>query len=114
MNDFDLESRLRSFQAPERSDEYWNDFPSRIRVQLREATPDFERRPLWRPRLAWGLAVAMVIAFVCVEYHPLRTASLALAKKERHIHVQLARLDASLHVLVLNTDGMGYLLKEPD
>jgi hypothetical protein len=26
--------------------------------------------------------------------------------------MQLARLDAGLHVLMLNTDGMGYLLAE--
>jgi len=35
MNDLDLESKLRSVRVPERPDEYWDDFPSRFRVQLR-------------------------------------------------------------------------------
>ena len=35
MNDFDLEAKLKRVLVPERSEEYWSDFPSRIRVQLR-------------------------------------------------------------------------------
>jgi hypothetical protein len=114
MNDFDLESKLKSVPVPERTDEYWNDFPSRVRVQFRRERDQSVPVRAWRPQLAWagGLALAVALVFVCVQFHPLQTMSLAIAKQERVFHMQLARLDAGLHVLMLNTDGMGYLLAE--
>ena len=114
MNDFDLESKLKSVRVPERPDEYWGDFPSRVRVQLRREQVEFEPRNAWRPRLAWasGFALALVMTFVCIDFRPLRTASAAIIQKEKHFRTQLARFDAGLHTWVLNTDGMGYLLTE--
>ncbi len=114
MNDFELESKLKSLHVPDRPDEYWEDFPSRIRVQLPREHLESSRPSAWRPRLAWtgGFALAAALAFVCIAYHPLQTMSLAIAKQERHVHMQLARLDTGLHKLMLNTDGMGYLLAE--
>ena len=114
MNDFDLESKLKSVPLPERPDGYWNDFPSRVRVQLPRERREFAPQNAGHPRLAWagGFALAVVLVFVCVQFHPLQTASLAITKQQRHFHAQLARLDAGLHVLMLNTDGMGYLLTE--
>ncbi len=114
MNDFDLESKLKSVRVPERTEEYWNDFPSRVRVQLRRNRLESAPQSAWRPRLAWagGFALAVVLVFACVQFHPFQTVSLAITKQQRHFHAQLARLDAGLHVLMLNTDGMGYLLTE--
>ena len=114
MNDFELESKLKSVRVPERPEEYWNDFPSCVRVQLPRERREFEPQSAWRPRLAWagGFALAATLVFVCVQFHPLQTASLAITKQQRQFHTQLARLDAGLHVLMLNTDGMGYLLTE--
>jgi hypothetical protein len=54
----------------------------------------------------------VALVFVCVQFHPLQTASLAITKQQRQFHAQLARLDTGLHKLMLNTDGMGYLLTE--
>src|SRR5664279_3126765 len=112
MNDFELESKLKSVPVPERTDEYWNDFPSRVRVQLRRERPEFAPRRAWRPRLAWAgsFALALALVLVCVQFHPLQTMSLAITKQQQHFHAHLARLDAGLHVLMLNTDGMGSLL----
>ena len=114
MNDFELESKLKSVRVPERPDEYWNDFPARVRVQLRRERREFAPQSAWRPRLAWagGFALAVALVFVCVQFHPLQTASLAITKQQRQFHAQLARLDTGLHVLMLNTHGMGYLLTE--
>jgi hypothetical protein len=116
MNDFELESKLKSLRVPERPEEYWNDFPSRVRVQLPRERREFAPRSAWRSRLAWagGLALAVALVFVCIQFHPLRTVSLAITKQQHQFHAQLARLDAGLHVLMLNTDGMGYLLTEAD
>ena len=114
MNDFELESKLKSVRVPERPEEYWNDFPSRVRVQLPRERREFAPQSAWRPRLAWagGLALAMALVFVCIQFHPLQTMSLAITKQQRQFHAQLARLDTGLHKLMLNTDGMGYLLTE--
>ena len=114
MNDFDLESKLKSARVPERPDEYWDDFPSRVRVQLRRERPEFTPRSLWRPRLAWagGFALALALVLVGIKFHPVQTVSAALAKQQRQFQAELARLDKGLHRLMLNTDGMGYLLAE--
>lgn len=114
MNDFELESKLKSLRVPERPEEYWNDFPSRVRVQLPRERQEFAPQSAWRLRLAWagGFALAVALVLVCVQYHPLQAMSLAITKQQRQFHAQLARLDTGLHKLMLNTDGMGYLLNE--
>jgi hypothetical protein len=114
MNDIELESKLKSVRVPERTQEYWNDFPSHVRMQLPRERREFTPQYAGRPRLAWacGLALAVAVVFVCVQFHPFQTVSLAITKQQRQFHTQLARLDAGLHVLMLNTDHMGYLLTE--
>jgi len=114
MNDFELESKLRSVPMPERPDEYWEDFPARVRVQLHRERRDGVPRRAVRPQLAWagGIALATILAFAWIQFDPLQTISLAFAKQQRHFQAQLSRLDAGLHRLMLNTDGMGYLLAE--
>ena len=114
MNDFDLESKLKNVRVPERTEEYWNDFPAQVRGQLRRSQPESMPRPVWRPRLAWagGLALAVALTLVCIQFHPLQSVSLAIAKHEQHFRMQLAQLDAGLHVLMFNPHGMGYLLAE--
>jgi hypothetical protein len=114
MNDFELESKLKSVPLPERPEDYWEDFPVQVRVQLRRERREFAPQNAGSLRLAWaaGVALAVALVFVCVQFHPLQTASLAITKQQRQFHVRLARLDAGLHKLMLNTGGMGYLLTE--
>ena len=114
MNDSDLESKLKRIPVPERSDEYWSDFPSRVRLQLRREQRESIPRRAWRPRVAWagGFSVALALMFVFIQYHPLQAASVNLAKNQRHIRAQLTQLDAGLHTLMFNPHGMGYLLAE--
>jgi len=114
MNDFELESKLKSVRVPERPEAYWEDFPSRVRVQLPRERREFAPQRARGLRLAWagGFAMAAALVIFCAEYHPFQTMSLAITKQQRQFHAQLARLDAGLHMLMLNTDGMGYLLTE--
>ena len=116
MNNSELESRLRSVPVPERTTEYWDDFPSGVRVQLRRRRTAPAPCKAWRPRLAWSVnfVIAVIVIFVCLQFHPLQAASAELVKHEKYFHGQLARLDAGLHKLVLNTDGMGYLLGDSE
>src|ERR1035441_2235736 len=62
MNDFDLESKLKSVPVPERTDEYWYDFPSRVRVQLRRERDQSVPVRAWRPQLAWAGGLALGVA----------------------------------------------------
>jgi hypothetical protein len=114
MNNFDLDAKLKSISLPERPEDYWNHFPSKVRANLRRAAMKPAADNFWLPRRAWsgGFALAMALVFICIQFHTLQSASVAINKQERHIHAQLAQLDAGLHTLMLNTHGMGYLLGE--
>ena len=114
MNDFELEAKLRSAPVPGRPDEYWDDFPARVRVQLRRRSSESAPRRTWRTPLVWAgdFALTMALVFICLQYHPIQAASTAINKHEQRLHLQLAQLDAGLHRLMLNTDGMGYLLAD--
>jgi hypothetical protein len=112
MNDFDLESKLRNLRVPERTEEYWNDFPAQVRVQMHRSRPELPPRSSGGLRFAFAGCFALALILVCFQFHPLQIVSLTIAKQERHFHMQLARLDTGLHKLMLNTDGMGYLLAE--
>jgi hypothetical protein len=112
MNDAELQSKLKRVPVPGRGEDYWNDFPARVRWQLgRERSQGAPRRS-GQPRLLWAgccvLAVALWLAGF--QFHPMRAVVTAFNHDERHLHAQLARLDVGLHRLMLNTDGMGYLL----
>lgn len=114
MNDFDLKSKLKSVQLPGRSEEYWNDFPARIRVQLHRQQPAFRPQNIWRPRLAWagGLALALALVWVGERFHPLETASNAITKQEHRFRAQVAQVKTGLRILMFNPHGMSYLLAE--
>ena len=88
-------------------------FP-RACVQLRCSRTEPAPGRVWRRRLTWAFDFALTTAIVvlCLEYHPLQFAVHTFAQHERRFHAQLAQLDAGLHKLVLNTDGMGYLFAE--
>lgn len=114
MNDFDLKAKLQRVPVPERPEEYWNDFPSRIRVQLRHQVSPSAPHRTWRAPLFWAgdFALTAALVLVCLQYHPVQAAAAAINEHEQYFHGQLARLDTGLHRLMLNTDGMGYLLAE--
>jgi hypothetical protein len=116
MKDTELKAKLKSVRVPERTDEYWTDFPSRVRVQLprgrREAGPQSARDPRWVWAFRFATAAALVL--VCVQFHPLRTAASVITQREQHIRMQLAQFDTGLHKLMLDQHGMSYLVTEKD
>jgi hypothetical protein len=114
MNDFELESKLKNVPLPERTEDYWENFPSQVRGQLRRARPHFTPQNVWGRRLVWagGFAFVIALVLVCIQFHPLQTADADITNHERHFHAQLEQLDAGLHTLMLNTHGMNYLLAE--
>lgn len=114
MNDAELKARLRSVPVPERTEEYWDDFSSRVRVQLHLVRQEAQPRSVWRPRLklAGGFALALALMWVGERFQPLQTASKAITKHEQQLRTQITRLESGMRTLVFNPRGMGYLLAD--
>ncbi len=108
MNDFELETKLKAVRIPARTDEYWEDFPSRVRAQLPAMATEHPHRALW-PRWAWtgGFAMACVV-FALVIVPGVQTAM----KDGRTLHRQLAQLPRHLQVLMADEHGLHYLIAD--
>jgi hypothetical protein len=116
MNDFELDAKLKSVPLPERTEDYWEDFPAQVRMNLRRASmrPMAENSRL--PRLVWagGFALALIVGIWCAQFQPLKTASVAITKKENHVRRELAQFQSKLQVLMRDEHGMHYLIAEKD
>ena len=115
MNDLELQARLKSAPLPTRSGDYWDDFPARVRRQLNGTPLPSLAPPAWPAARRWTtgfvLAAALVL-LVGVQLHALQLTVAALHQHERVIHTQLARLDAGMHELMINTCGLGEMLTD--
>jgi len=114
MNDHELESRLKSVRLPERTEDYWEDFPARVRVQLRRDEPVLSPRHAgWRRlKLAGALALALGLMWCDERFRPLHSASDMITRQAHTLRIEAARLQKGLSLVAFNPDGMGYLLGE--
>ena len=114
MNDSELESRLKSVRVPERTGDYWDDFPGRVRVQLRREQIDSAPRSAWRARLKLASTFAMAIGLMWFgeRFHPLATTSAAITRHTVTLRAEMARLEQGLNLVAFNPHGMGYLIAE--
>jgi hypothetical protein len=64
MNDAELNRILKSATPPERSTDYWEEFPDQVRRRLNRPPVPRRHPSRWLPRLAWagGLALVCVLA----------------------------------------------------
>jgi len=116
MNDSELESRLRSVPVPERSEEYWNDFPVQLRLKSYRRHPQLEPDSPWPPRYAWvgGLALALVLVFVSIQFHVLPKTSAAITRHEQHLRAQMGQIEFGMQLLIFNPHGMTNVVNEPN
>lgn len=107
MKDFELESKLKTVRVPARTDEYWEDFPSRVRAELRPVLAARAPRRVFFPRLvrAGGFALACTL-FAFVVFPSLQIT----LKKERALQHELAQLPQHLRVLMADEHGLHYLV----
>ena len=114
MNDFELESKLKSVPLPKRSEDYWENFPSQVRWQLHRTAPKQEVGERWFPRFAWrmGVGFACLVIGLLVLNQPLKAASCAIFKNEKIVRQQLAELPTHLRILMADEHGMHYLVAE--
>ena len=116
MNRFDLDTKLKRVPLPERSDEYWENFPSQVRLQLRRAATAAELRENWLPQLAWkfGVSVACLVVGLLVLSQPLKAASGAIFQKEQFVRQQLAAIPSQLRVFMADEHGLHHLIAEKE
>jgi len=108
MNDFELESRLKAIPLPTRTEEYWEQFPSSVRSQLRPVMAT-RSRMFFAHRLAWGSATALACLIFALALWP--TVEI-MVKDVRTIGRELAQLPGHLRVLMADEHGMRYLIAD--
>jgi hypothetical protein len=107
MNDFELASKLKRVPLPERSPDYWENFPSQVRANLRHAPIELAPRNLLLSQLAWCGGFALACALFVLALWPSYNV---LLKKERTFRHQLAELPTHLRVLMSDEHGLHYLV----
>jgi hypothetical protein len=114
MNDSELETRLKAVPLPERPEDYWEDFPAQVRVNLRRAAIKPAVENLWLPRLVWAgtCAALLLLAFGFAQLRPLQAVSRALSKNELHFRSEFTQFEHQLHVLMRDEHGLHYLIAE--
>ncbi|MEJ0089831.1 MAG: hypothetical protein WDM80_08825 [Limisphaerales bacterium] len=116
MNDFDLESKLKDVPLPERPEDYWENFPAQVRLNLHRAAMRPAPNSFWLPRLAWagGFALVLILGIWCAQFKPLKIAAVALSKNEKHFRNQFAQFETKLHVFMQDEHGMHHLIAEKE
>jgi hypothetical protein len=116
MNNFDLEAKLKNVPLPERSENYWEDFPAQVRRHLRRTAPEREARENLFPQFAWkmGIGLAGLVIALLVLNQPLQAATCAIFKNERSIRQQLAQLPNHLRIFMADEHGLHYLIAEKE
>ncbi|HVU26377.1 MAG TPA: hypothetical protein VHG71_01410 [Verrucomicrobiae bacterium] len=109
MNDFELESKLKSVRIPARTETYWENFPSRMRAHLPRANAGFTPQNSWLPQLAWRGGFALACILFALALWPSFNVFL---KNERMLRHELAELPAHLRVLMADEHGLHYLVAE--
>jgi hypothetical protein len=112
MNDFELESKLKSVPLPERSEDYWENFPARVRRQMRRTTAAPGIRENRLPQFAWKMSAgfACLVVGLFVLNQPLKAASGAIFNKERTFRRELTQLPDHLRMFMQDEHGMYYLV----
>ena len=116
MNDLDLDARLKSVPLPQRPEEYWEDFPSKVRRQMRRSAPDFEVQENLLPQFArkMGIGFACLVIALLVLNQPLKAATCAIFKNERIIRQELTQLPHHLRVFMADEHGLHYLIADKE
>jgi len=107
MNDSELQSRLKNVPLPVRADEYWEDFPARVRSRLR---PNPAGQPIRVfPQLVRNAAIAFAILMMVLSLWPISQTVLKDACAFRH---GLAKFPDHLRVLMADEHGMHHLIAD--
>jgi hypothetical protein len=120
MNDSELDKILKAAKTPERSDEFWAQFPRHVtsRLHWKPAAREGQSRH-WLPRLAWSLtalAACVLIGFFVGHWRG-RSDALAengLLQNEKVIKEMLAMFPNRVRAVVQDDHGLHLVLSDKD
>jgi len=116
MSEFNLNDTLRQAKVPERSPEYWQDFPRQVTSQLHRPSPA-RTQPAWMfPRLAWAAGFALlclVIGFAIGSWHS-KSSDLSgkLLENTKLIRETLAMFPNRVRAITLDNRGLNLILSD--
>lgn len=118
MNDSELEGILKAGPAPDRTPEFWKDFPRRITTKLhwqaRRAADPVPEKSRQVNRLAWGLSIGMaclVIAFALSHWRGRRPSD-GLLQNEKVVWEVLAMFPNQVQAIVQDENGLSLSLAD--
>jgi hypothetical protein len=112
---FDLDAQLRALHAPERSEEYWADFPRRVTGELRTRPLPRPMRTTWLPQLAWGFSLAFgcfALGYFIGHNDGSRGFTHSLLQNQQEFRMSLAKFPEQFRTLMLDERGMQKLLPD--
>lgn len=110
MTDQELAEQLRSVRVPPRSPDYWEDFPSVIRVQLPSTGSLRATGPMRSHRFVCGGG----FAYACLAAALLVGPFQCLLKTERAFRHEMAQVPAHLKSFMADEHGLHYLVSEKE
>ncbi len=118
MNNSDLEKKLKSARIPERSEEYWKDFPRQVRAGLNRISGE---RPVWQHRKR-HLARGIGLAFACIVlvigiaaplmWHSMPENSEASLQNQKVLREMFAMFPHQVRAIVEDEQGMHLQLSD--
>jgi hypothetical protein len=118
MNDAELNRILKAAETPQRSKEYWEEFPERVSRLLNRPQPPEHRTVRWLPRLAWagGFAAVCVLAgFLIGRYSGSKESADAngqVLQSEKLIHEVMAMFPNRVRAIMKDDSGMRLVLSD--
>ena len=116
MNDFDLESKLKTVRVPERDEDYWEAFPRLVMAKSR-ATPARTVRQSWLHHFAWEGSIAFaclvaVLGFVLAFGHPKKSVTYAMLTNVKSFQAELVQFQGRVRVLMQIDHGLHSLIED--
>jgi hypothetical protein len=117
MNNPDLDSILKKARTPERSEEFWAEFPQQVARGLNRArTDNFRPKQNWFPRLAWGFATAIcILAAFAISHWRGQTeakASTDILANAKVVDETLAMFPNQVRAIVQDERGLNLVLSD--
>jgi hypothetical protein len=115
MKRFDLDAELRSARVPERGEEYWENFPQRVALELQSTEPQASAPNAWLHLMTWSggaavacLALALTLGFSSAP----KVISCAMLHNKQEIRTTLTQFSERVETLMQNEHGMQWLLAD--
>jgi hypothetical protein len=115
MNDFDLESKIKGLRVPDRDEDYWEDFPRSVVVELRRRPLEEPARRIFMPGLLRGARLALtclMVGFCVWQSRMPREISHALRQNEKELRQSMARFENNLGRLMQDEHGLHKLIED--